>query len=429
MPTTTSETPPPRCANCDDVGETGAVPCTHCGNLLCCCDCVQCRDCEAYYIRSGEGYCERCEGHTQCCSCWECANCNVRYLPISARNMNGSRPCTNCRRCNDCCSCSYCESCERNRHGDSMCGDCERCDGCCECHRSNVDRFTNPLTKYTGVATPDSPLTRLIAVEIEASGVADGDAGESINKAVMKWKGSIVNDGSLEEGGFEINTSPASGDLWTKQLTDICGGLADDGAEVDIKCGLHCHVDASDMNWWGVRRLVQLYHGVEDAMFGIVEPRRKLPPRDGGKHYCAPVGRHYLNALAKPKGTTDLMNKTHSVLYGYTGRDAVRQSRDKYNGARYYALNLHSWLYRGTIEFRMHHGTVVFKDIFNWGLLCASLVNTAVTANHSVIKTWQPGIRGLLELAPTPGCKAWVVKQHNKFNPTNKVVVPSTEAA
>jgi hypothetical protein len=41
---------------------------------------------------------------------------------------------------------------------------------------------------------------------------------------------------------------------------------------------------------------------------------------------------------------------------------------------RYCDLNLHSWYYRGTLEFRLKEGTVTSKEIVGWPLLCLWLV-------------------------------------------------------
>ena len=276
-----------------------------------------------------------------------------------------------------------------------------------------------PFVKYSGrTYPPESPFARLVSVEIEAIA---SDHMTATPKAVRKWNGSIVKDGSLNEGGFEINVSPASGDMLVGEFKEICAALDSDDAKVDDSCGLHCHVDATDMSWWTIRQLVRLYAKLEDALFSIVDPRRRFPPADGGKHYCAPCGTHFLRALDSPKSTKDLTNKTHTLLYNTVGAVAIRRSHDKYQGSRYYALNLHSWLYRGTVELRMHHGTVDFDDCFNWALLCTSLVETAKNLKHDELRSWPIGIRGLLKLAPTLGCKAWVTSAWNEYNPDNRI--------
>ena len=41
-------------------------------------------------------------------------------------------------------------------------------------------------------------------------------------------------------------------------------------------------------------------------------------------------------------------------------------STDKYNDARYCGLNIHSRYYHGSIEFRLHSGTLNKTKILNW---------------------------------------------------------------
>ena len=41
-------------------------------------------------------------------------------------------------------------------------------------------------------------------------------------------------------------------------------------------------------------------------------------------------------------------------------------STDKYNDARYSGLNMHSRYYHGSLEFRLHSGTLNSRKIFNW---------------------------------------------------------------
>src|SRR3990167_5914932 len=246
--------------------------------------------------------CGLCEDHCDCYRCSDC-QCTVR------RGNSDWRACCSC--CSDCCACISCERCgSRYAHVDDICGECARCFDNCGCTCGRIEFFDMPFVKYSGrTYPPESPFARLVSVEIEAIA---SDHMTATPKAVRKWNGSIVKDGSLNEGGFEINVSPASGDMLVGEFKEICAALDSDDAKVDDSCGLHCHVDATDMSWWTIRQLVRLYAKLEDALFSIVAPRRQFPPADGGKHYCAPCGTHFLRALDSPKSTKDLTNKTHT---------------------------------------------------------------------------------------------------------------------
>src|SRR6266702_5519087 len=98
---------------------------------------------------------------------------------------------------------------------------------------------------------------RFIAAEIEVSRISHKDyahglklpnvfiaSTKNLENVVRKWHGSIVRDGSLPNSGFEINTSPAAGDVYIKQITEICKALTRVDAKINNDCGLHIHIDA-----------------------------------------------------------------------------------------------------------------------------------------------------------------------------------------
>jgi hypothetical protein len=44
---------------------------------------------------------------------------------------------------------------------------------------------------------------------------------------------------------------------------------------------------------------------------------------------------------------------------------------------RYRGLNLHSWFYQGTLEFRHHEGSTDWEEIVNWAMFCGFIVDLA----------------------------------------------------
>jgi len=194
----------------------------------------------------------------------------------------------------------------------------------------------------------------------------------------------VVRDGSVDNG-FEINTSPASGDDFIKQLTELGDALANQGAGVNASCGLHCHVDARDYNFYDVKKLALLWRMVEPALYRLCHPSRKT------SSYCKPCGAQFVNALENGKIPKDVKKSFFKGIYGQEpGRELNRKAvseGSKYNNARYAALNLHSWLYRGTVENRMHHGTVNTEKMIRWGLLNAYLLDYASTNTESHIRS------------------------------------------
>lgn len=322
--------------------------------------------------------------------------------------------CSFCNTCLDCHSCRECGEC-----GDtttSLCVECHPnpvCSGCCSCG-APIEFFTNETNFFPAPSNERkiNASKRFVAVEIEVAKIEDS---KSTVRAVQKWEGSIVQDGSLPETGFEINTSPASGDLYIKQVTQICNALEEGGAKVTASCGLHVHVDARDMTYYDIRRLVWIYAEIESALFDMVPPSRQ------NSSYCTPCGHKYLRTIAK--GKLPHKENKKNVTKAVYGTDITKGLRDdKYNGARYSALNLHSWFYRGTIECRLFNGTINAEKIICWGMLWARIADFAAQATDDETRTFveQPltGYEKLLQLvANCPKVKSFIeerTEQHGR---------------
>jgi hypothetical protein len=385
--------------------------CETCGEPESECECVDCLTRHCRWRGPAEDRCAHCERCESCCECWTCEACG-------RRRDSDDWQCDHCNCCERCCECCSCENCNWRGDADGCCSECNCCERCCECsgENSGVSRFDAPAEPKHHVASRKehkrNPSKRLIAAEIEVSKLRDASEGHWVESAVRKWAGAIVEDGSLPDTGFEINTAPASGDRFCAQVEEICAALAEAEAEADRRCGLHVHVDARDFTYWDIRRLILLYAKVEDALFAIVPPSRRT------SSYCERCSARYLTRLADPKDT-----RSKIVQNIYKGDPDTRNHRkSKYDHARYAALNLHSWFYRGTVECRLAAGTVSADKIVNWGLLWAGILDTAARLSEAQINALKgDSLEILLSLAPTPGVLEWVKERHAKFNPERKV--------
>ena len=191
---------------------------------------------------------------------------------------------------------------------------------------------------------------------------------------------SVVHDGTTGDGGFEINTAPANGDALLDQINELGEALLVDGATMHTGCGLHVHVDARDYGYQDIRKLVTVYAAIEETLFAAVDPCRYS---NGFTIHCGP---RYINGILNASADTKLLKK--AVVESTYGRDGMTTSgrrapdfhayRPQHRaGNRTYALNLHSWFLRGTVEFRIHHGTVDPTVITEWMTALAALL-TAV---------------------------------------------------
>lgn len=223
----------------------------------------------------------------------------------------------------------------------------------------------------------------------------------ALGETLRRWQCPVVQDTSLPPGGFEINAAPACGDALIAQLTDIAEALAAVGANVNARCGLHVHVDARDFMYHDIQRLAQLYAVCEWALFASTTDWRVDPTN----HYCTPCGTTLLNFAKEKKEAKaaiihniygkpstqprDLRRVMHGkkafsppVLerYATNRRGNIGENRN-----RYWALNLHSWFMRGTVECRLWHGTVEARDMIMWSRLWASLVDFAAATSQAVL--------------------------------------------
>lgn len=301
-----------------------------------------------------------------------------------------------------------------------------------------------------------NPLTRLVAVEIEVAGY--DRSGHKLNQVCDRWGAAIVGDGSLPEGGFEVNTAPAGGDLWVRQIEEMCEALTTMRAYVNGRCGLHCHVDARDFQAYDLRRLVKLYSKLENSLYAL------LPPERRANTYCRPCAKQFLRlfkdarlpgslkrvsgghqrrsairalrraqrgqveeALYTPGQSMPAANAPHGDQQSY--RDALMErKRRKYDGTRYNALNVHSYFFRGTIECRMHPGTVDPRNIINWGTLWAGILQYALITPERIVESLPDcrgdvsrGVQILMDIAPTPGAREYVEDCFRMYNDADVV--------
>lgn len=450
------------------------------------CTCDICPICDVVLSRRDGTVCQR-GHHLGCsCTCWTCPMCNsMRATAPSGPGRVCPGGCGGLVGC--CCHCTSCGECGalqpssgvRGVYGDLLanrCQSCNRCvNMCCRCipaegavmpvaSESRGVVFQRAIMhKWTatdawglveaGVPKPAqlNPFTRLIGAEIECGG--NGTTG--LNKVVVrKWKGAIVQDGSLPTSGFEINTAPAGGDMFVKQMREIGAEFERTGVWANNSCGLHIHVDCSDARVWDMRRIINLYRRVEPAMFKL------LPAYRQDNIYCVPCGPSWWKIVNNPKSIRELKGRLTTALYDKDPNgprvktEATRKvtasavqlaKRGKNNATRYRALNVHSWFLRGTLEFRHgapsalvtaggdrnRSGGRVVPDIdyiINWGVLCASVVEAAMHMSDAQVdamplddsmgmllnilpndrmRTWAKDTRSLLELAvlapPTAG--------------------------
>lgn len=360
-----------------------------------------------------------------------CGTCDT---PTFSNSLHGlvkrqdGLQCASCRQCSTCCKCVACDNCKRRKHEEQICKTCQVCVQCCQCrscpvcncdcsfnycgfaftayqkqHRPGCQRcykccncgdyrrvpfgsFARPVFHTPTLKQHNqNPTSRYIAAEIECAGITG--LGTGIYDVARRWGGATVGDGSLHYYGFEFNTAPAGGDLYNKQIEEVCAAIKQQNGFLDNRCGLHVHVDARDMNYYDIRRLVRVYVAIEDGLFAMVSPQRikGIVDVDGKLHqYCQPCGKKYVAAIEEGRLPYDKIKKDiiTSVYQSPSTQDVRHRKR---HPSRYNALNLHSWFYRGTIECRMFDGCLEPEPIINWGILWAMIIEYVVKSSDEQV--------------------------------------------
>jgi hypothetical protein len=214
---------------------------------------------------------------------------------------------------------------------------------------------------------------RFVGVEIEVEkGKAFG-----LNMLLPQEVG-ISHDGSLDQGGIEIQTPPASLNELETIVTNTCETLRSRNWQSTVKCGLHIHLDASDFkdDSKKIINVIKTFYAIEDMIFSI------LPPSRWVSKYCQRLSKDYLYNSFNGKAKADVAWYKEESMRLLEGR----KSR-KYDKARYYGINIHSLFYNGTLELRYHSGTVNEKKILYWTAFALNVLDYALNRyDDKVIK-------------------------------------------
>lgn len=233
----------------------------------------------------------------------------------------------------------------------------------------------NPLKfhKSNKLSFKKNPSSRFLAAEIEVSHLDNSKHASGIEKIIRQWGASLVEDGSLPDTGFEINTAPANGDLFIEQISQICTALRKADAQVNGDCGMHVHIDARDFTAYDIRRLSWMYDAVEEILFNMVSESR------GESQFCAPrVFNFSKDRLPIQEVKGEIITRVYNEG---PGKKYSKNKSRKHGTSRYYALNLHSWFYQGTIECRLFGGTTNSYKITHWAMMWGQLLDYC--SNHT----------------------------------------------
>lgn len=183
-------------------------------------------------------------------------------------------------------------------------------------------------------------------IELEMSSLSIGSAQTLLNRAGLNW--SVKPDGT--RGVSAEAVSPILGSDTLNQCTTAARALAAAGATVNKQTGYHVHLGVEHYGLNGIANLVVNWAAAHDTIGALVAPSRL------NNGFCRPI----------------------SLLDAERNAELVRNGQ-VYNvgGGRYYSLNLASYDRHGTVEVRLHHGTLNGSKIKAWAEFCNAMAEAA----------------------------------------------------
>ncbi|WP_300603994.1 amidoligase family protein [uncultured Oscillibacter sp.] len=252
-------------------------------------------------------------------------------------------------------------------------------------------------------------------VEIEMTGVTREEAAQALagyfgttpryyghtydswtvqDPAGKKWK--LMSDASIhpecqgEDGYLRLDKDSAEGypykvEMVTPKLTydelprlqECMRRVKAIGAKVNGSCGLHVHVDASNHNRQSLKNLIGIMYSKEDILFKALQVNEAR-----AKRWCKKV-REPMLKKARLLSADETQDLTLLENVWYEGK--VKKT-DHYNWTRYYALNLHSVFYRGTVEWRCFNSTLDPVQAAAYVHLCLAISTQAIAQRSTVMQ-------------------------------------------
>ena len=149
------------------------------------------------------------------------------------------------------------------------------------------------------------------------------------------------------------------------------------GAKANSSCGIHVHVDAANHNRQSLKNLIGIMYSKEDILFKALQVNE-----DRAEQWCQKVREPMLRkARTLSAAETSDLTLLEDIWYeGFPNRN------DHYNRSRYYALNLHSVFYRGTVEWRCFNSTLHAGKVAAYVNLCLAISAQAIVQRSTVMK-------------------------------------------
>jgi hypothetical protein len=187
-----------------------------------------------------------------------------------------------------------------------------------------------------------------------------------------------MSDASLIDGCEVVSPICTMADMETVQR--VVRAVRKCGARVSERCGMHVHVGGVDPA--SVGRLARNVAKDED----LFQAAFKVQSGRVAK-WCKPVSSNFLTALAATdnanKINLETLRKVWYTNVAFNGASVDARSAFHYDPSRYHGLNLHSYFFRGTVEFRYFEGTLHAGVVRANITFCLGLAAQAMATKHA----------------------------------------------
>ena len=183
---------------------------------------------------------------------------------------------------------------------------------------------------------------------------------------------------STSDGEYQVEmVTPKLTYAELPKLQECVRRVSKAGAKANNSCGIHVHVDASNHNRQSLKNLIGIMYSKEDILFKAlqVDPIR-------ARDYCQKV-REPMLRQARTLSSDETNDLTQLERVWYEGNV---ENTDHYNWTRYYALNLHSVFYRGTVEWRCFNSTLHAGKVAAYVNLCLAISAQAIAQRSTVMR-------------------------------------------
>ena len=211
-------------------------------------------------------------------------------------------------------------------------------------------------TKVISSSFKINPCRRFNGVELEVLSTSNSISEETADKLNFHKH----YDGSLSSGGEEFSSYPMNGDILFKSIKEFCDKLIINKYTIDTSCGFHAHFQVPKNDLEYLKKIFFFYNLYEPLFYQLVSKSRK------NNKFCSSINKTYPLNISKLMQCKTLIEFKKIIYQVDTSLEVKEEQQEHTSDKRYSWLNLHSIFYRGTLEIRLHNGTINPNKVLFW---------------------------------------------------------------